>query len=102
MRKKSFIKPNILLSAGSGGPGSDIGHGSGQGTTDLINPMSLAAWLDSDYAEDLIENDVIDFNDYVAWWGGMMELNPFAFSQEAWQNFGNDEIIGDWDDFFGD
>lgn len=97
MSKRRFVAPYILLSAGSGGSGSDIGHGSGQSTTDLISPMSFEAWLASDLSDDLIEDGTIDFNDYVAWWGGMMALNS-AFDQAAWESFGNE----DWDEYFGD
>lgn len=98
MSKKNFIAPYIMLSAGTGGPGSEVGGGSLQGTPDGLPPMSFADWA-KDYGDDLVgEGDGINFNDYVAWWGYMMTVNPEAFTEAAWGTLGNE----DWDEYFGD
>ena len=99
MRKKSFIMPNIMLSAG-GDKVTVIGGGTGQSTTDLTDPMRYEEWMISEYADDLYIDNVIDFTDYAIWWGYMMTLNPDAFTLGKWIELGNSEE--DWYDLIID
>ncbi len=92
MSKKMFEIPFILKTAGSGGDGNVIGGGTGQGGSQAF-PMSFAEWLGSAWAEDLIQNGVIDEMDFATWWEGN------GFSREDWEELNPDLS---WEDYFDD
>ena len=93
MSKRTFSLPVINFSGDDwGGEGGFVGGGSGQGGTGTnATPMSYTAWLASDYAEDVIQNDIIDEYDYAAWWMSN------HFSQSDWEDL-NPGL--DWYDYF--
>ncbi len=94
MNKRRFIAPYIALTGLDGGEsGGVIGGGSAQnGVPTPVEPMSYEAWLESDWAEDLIQNDTIDQWDYALWW------ESWGFSQEDWVRL-NPGL--DWDTYMG-
>ncbi len=89
MSKKSFILPTILT-AGSGGEGTVIGGGTGQGGSDAV-PCSYETWLTTPWASDILTDGVINESDYATWW----ESN--GFSKAAWEEL-NPGL--DWEDYF--
>ena len=90
MNKKHFSVPVIM----QGEPGDDIviGGGSGEGGSDAISAYNYHDWLNSIYAEDLIQDGEINEWDYVAWW------ENHNFSQEEWEILNPDMP---WDEYFG-
>ena len=93
MDKRFGFHPTIILSS-SGGDGSVIGHGSGQGGVVLEDPVpcSYEHWLTSDWKEDIISDGTIDEYDFAAWW------ESCEFSKEDWELL-NPEL--DYDKYFG-
>ena len=93
--KRKFVIPNItLLSSGGlddGGNPIIIGGGTGQGNIGGAVPVSYSAWKNTIWYEDIINDGVIDENDYAAWW----ESNNFT--QEDWEELNPDLP---WDDYF--
>lgn len=83
-----FVRPTVLL-----GDDTVIGGGTGQGGVNPpVGPMSFSAWLASDWKEDLIQNGVIDEDDYAAWW------ESWGFTKEQWEYYNPDLP---WEDYFG-
>lgn len=101
MSKKYFIAPYISLTAGTGGPGSEVGGGSTQSTTDPYHPMKFDAWTASDFADDLVEPEGLDMMDYIAWWGYGVQTNPDEFTKDLWIQYGYNTQYP-WDDYFED
>jgi len=93
MSKRKFIAPYIILGVTGSDSGGVIGGGSGQGGVERpTNPMSYAAWLESDWRDDLLIDGEINEDDYAMWW------ESWGFSQEDWENLNPDLP---WDDYFG-
>lgn len=85
MDKRFGFHPTIILSS-SGGDGSVIGHGSGQGGVVLeATPCSYEHWLTSEWKQDLVgeqgdltPDGTIDAYDFGAWWAAN------EFGEEDW------------------
>ena len=93
MANKFGFNPFIILSSNPGDDVIVIGGGTGEGgVTPPTSPMSYSAWLNSDWAEDIIENGTIDEYDYAAWW------EAWGFTKGDWDDL-NPSL--DWDDYFG-
>ena len=69
MAKKRFLTPSIMLAIGSGGSGSIVGPGSGQGTPDDDIQFDWEMWAVM-YDEYDGNNNGIggEWADYVLWW----------------------------------
>ena len=69
MSKNKFNLPIITFTIEGGGDETVIGGGSLQGGSGTsASQMAYSAWLASEYADDIILDDVINEYDYAAWW----------------------------------
>jgi hypothetical protein len=94
MAKKNAFSPIIFSSVIlTGSEGTVIGGGSGHGGLNQpASPMSFDDWKNSDWAEDLIQNGIIDEDDYAAWW------ESWSFTKDQWEYY-NPNLP--WEDYFG-
>lgn len=62
-----IFRPSAIRGGESGGEGSVIGGGSGQGSW-TGNPMSFSQWCNSEYCIDFTLDGNIDVYDFYFWW----------------------------------
>ncbi len=83
MSKMFFNDPSIFRGPINPNPTDPIGGGSAQSGVDPT-PVSGTYWLEHNYV-DYNGNGVINFDDYVAWWGAMMQQYPSVFTTARYQ-----------------
>ena len=81
MSKKSFVSPFVLLVEDEENP-TVIGHGSGQGTPDVV-AWDFDTWLNMGGGDYFMSDDAAGtYLDYVEWW--YQTFGSGVDSQEAW------------------